>query len=535
MRASGTSFDPAPGFPRPVADTSDRVDERYRGPDRRALRAEWTRVPVSRSVLCVGIVAALWVLAALAFRTPSLTGSGLTGVIARVEVLTSALALVAGSAYALRSRVDGYAPAWWIGIALVVAGLPPISTSYSSDAFHALRAACAIVAALAMVVALRSPDVDTRLRPGRSALGALALVAALTTVFAIAGSRHATLETGVLFALAGIVAYLRARADAPGPWSMLFPFLCALAVADLLTGLVARDSAAYVAGAAVVRLVATLFPAVGGLRDLRAAAATQRTAAYGESLQREAAEMMQRATEERYAETLHEVRSTVVALEGGVSSLAPRDDAVTLSPVLARALAGEVKRLRSLVSDDSDRSAVRYCASDALEPVLTIARAGGVPVEWHVPRAIWVKGRAADLAQIVHALLTNATRHAPGSPIDVVAEQDGMHVVVRVADRGPGVPHNDRERIFSRGERGTTPAHGEGLGLYIARKTARAAGGDLWVEPRPGGGAVFSIALPVGDGVAARGDNRSVPALRVAARPGPSRTGRLSRRSLGYT
>lgn len=445
----------------------------------------------------------------------------------RLDVAASALAILAGSAYAVRWKIDGYAPSWWIGNALVVGALPALVSNAGSHVYVGLHFASGVVAGAALVCAIRSPDVDTAIHPvwiaGAGAAGVAALYAASSARLDAATSR---VVLGILLLAVGALAVRRARRAPDGPWRAIVPYVTGLAVIDVLAGAAPPSSAVGLGGATAVRLAATLFPLAGAVIDLRAAAALQRAAAYGESLQREAAEVLARATEERFAETLHEVRSTVVALEGGVRCLLPADE--SLPAPLARALSGEVERLRSLVCDDTDRTAIRYRATDALEPVLTIARAGGVPLSWRVPADVWIQGRAADLAQIVHSLLANATRHAPGSPIEVTIEQDGTHVGVRVSDRGPGVPVSEAERIFSRGERGReAAAKGEGLGLYIARNVARTAGGDLWVEPRLGGGATFVVALPAGDGVAGRAEvNHATPALRALPRPVPRRRGR---------
>jgi two-component system sensor histidine kinase KdpD len=70
--------------------------------------------------------------------------------------------------------------------------------------------------------------------------------------------------------------------------------------------------------------------------------------------------------------------------------------------------------------------------------------------------------------------------------------------VVEVADRGPGLPPGDEERVFERFYRGAhTTVRGVGLGLPIARAIAQAHGGRLVAANRPGGGAVFRLALPV--------------------------------------
>jgi two-component system sensor histidine kinase KdpD len=96
-------------------------------------------------------------------------------------------------------------------------------------------------------------------------------------------------------------------------------------------------------------------------------------------------------------------------------------------------------------------------------------------------------------------LLENAHRYAPpGTPLDLAVAREGDRLVFRVADRGPGVPAEERERIFEpfyRRPRGEADVAGAGLGLSISRRVAEAQGGSLCVEPRPGGGSVFVFAV----------------------------------------
>jgi two-component system sensor kinase FixL len=72
---------------------------------------------------------------------------------------------------------------------------------------------------------------------------------------------------------------------------------------------------------------------------------------------------------------------------------------------------------------------------------------------------------------------------------------DGQQAVIEVADRGPGIPAEVRERLFEPFV--TTKRAGTGLGLAIARRVVEAHGGRISAEPRDGGGAVFRIVLPV--------------------------------------
>ncbi len=74
--------------------------------------------------------------------------------------------------------------------------------------------------------------------------------------------------------------------------------------------------------------------------------------------------------------------------------------------------------------------------------------------------------------------------------------------LITITDHGPGVPDEDRERLFGRFERGAGRPSGEGsgLGLYASRALCRAMGGDLELEPAdPGRGASFTVRLPGGD------------------------------------
>jgi signal transduction histidine kinase len=110
-------------------------------------------------------------------------------------------------------------------------------------------------------------------------------------------------------------------------------------------------------------------------------------------------------------------------------------------------------------------------------------------------------GDRDQLDQVLWALLENALRYGARSPIDaaIVLEDGSNDLLLTVADHGPGVADDDRDRLFGRFERGTDRPTGEGsgLGLYVSRELCRAMGGDLVLEPAaPGRGAAFTIRLP---------------------------------------
>lgn len=102
--------------------------------------------------------------------------------------------------------------------------------------------------------------------------------------------------------------------------------------------------------------------------------------------------------------------------------------------------------------------------------------------------------------QVLVNLVGNAVRYSPeGAMVWIRAEQAGGRAVVVVADQGKGIAPEDQARIFEKFERVDTGEFGgSGLGLYIARRLARAMGGDIAVESAPGQGARFTFWLPAG-------------------------------------
>lgn len=105
------------------------------------------------------------------------------------------------------------------------------------------------------------------------------------------------------------------------------------------------------------------------------------------------------------------------------------------------------------------------------------------------------------LTDVMLILMDNAARYSPpASGIDIKAEMEGEELIVSVLDGGPGVPEEDRERIFERFYQGEEVFHhsyaGIGLGLYIAKRILEANGGRIWYESREGGGSIFRFAIP---------------------------------------
>ena len=102
--------------------------------------------------------------------------------------------------------------------------------------------------------------------------------------------------------------------------------------------------------------------------------------------------------------------------------------------------------------------------------------------------------------RVLGNLLGNAVRYTPpGSPVELSVHREGGALVFAVADRGPGVPVAERDRIFEpfyRPAGAPADGGGAGLGLAIARRLAELQGGTLEYAPRSGGGSRFVLRLP---------------------------------------
>lgn len=102
------------------------------------------------------------------------------------------------------------------------------------------------------------------------------------------------------------------------------------------------------------------------------------------------------------------------------------------------------------------------------------------------------------IEQVITNLLSNAIRYAAGTPISISVAREGEGAVVTIEDRGPGIPQEDRERVFERFERGFSMRNygGMGVGLYVTRQIVERHGGTIEAENAPGGGARMTIHLP---------------------------------------
>jgi two-component system, OmpR family, sensor histidine kinase KdpD len=215
----------------------------------------------------------------------------------------------------------------------------------------------------------------------------------------------------------------------------------------------------------------------------------------------------------------HDLRTPLAVVTGAASTL--REDLGSLSPEARRDLLDtiheETLRLTRLVRNLLDMTrlasgALRVTKEwQPLEEIVGAAlgrvedRLGAREVTVDLPEDLpLVPIDAVLLEQVLINLLENAAKYTPeGSPIELSARASGPEgsrvVTVEIADRGPGIPGGDLERVFEKFFRLTREGRsgGAGLGLAICRGVVEAHGGKIWAQNRDGGGASFCFTLPL--------------------------------------
>lgn len=365
-----------------------------------------------------------------------------------------------------------------------------------------------------------------RSNPVEAVLGAAGILVATVAVgFGLrrASSRLRRLRAQLLvIALAGtvmgaLVAWLLATAmilDA----SQLAPTLAVLVVTSLLAAIIVAVASVPLGGAAH-RLADTVAAIEEGDREVRTGLNRRdelgRVAEALDQLTVRLAELeaqRDRLDEERalmLTSVGHDLRSPLAALraatEAVVDGVAP-DPARYLSSMQA-----DIDALTSLVDDilllsnieggrlHLEREAVDLadCCDTAIEALAPIAHERGVELRLDAAEHVRVEGNAHSIGRVVRNLVDNAIRHAPpGSVVEVTVMASPRPRVI-VSDSGDGFSPEFRERAFdlwARSDESRSRATGgAGLGLAIAKGLVLAHGGDIWIEPSPGGRVAFEL------------------------------------------
>jgi two-component system sensor histidine kinase BaeS len=226
------------------------------------------------------------------------------------------------------------------------------------------------------------------------------------------------------------------------------------------------------------------------------------------------AEQLQREDDlrrELVADLRHELRTPITILRGNLEELLDTGEPATAERLSS--LHEEVLRLDALVGDldamiTADTAALRLDLTpvDLAAVAATEAQALGgafaakaITVRSDLQETI-VLGDRARLAQIATNLLTNALKYTPeGGAVTIHVAPEHTYGVLTIADSGPGLTEDERQRVFERFWRGTAAKGiaGRGIGLAIVASLARAHGGNVTVDSAPGHGARFTVTLPL--------------------------------------
>jgi signal transduction histidine kinase len=214
---------------------------------------------------------------------------------------------------------------------------------------------------------------------------------------------------------------------------------------------------------------------------------------------------LQRHRDARERERSHELRNALLAIEGASLTLErsggelAEDDQRRLSA----AMVGGFSHLRRLLEPEPPPDEdVPTDLGELVTQRVELARRRGAVVSLDRKDHVLVGCPPAEVTRILDNLIENAIRHGLASErgCSVVVHRRGGCAVVRVRDHGPGLSAAERGQVFEPGARLRGSVPGEGLGLPLARATARRHGGDLVAVAADGDGACFELTLPVVSG-----------------------------------
>jgi len=223
------------------------------------------------------------------------------------------------------------------------------------------------------------------------------------------------------------------------------------------------------------------------------------------------------------ADAAHELRSPLTALKLQAQVVRRTDDEATRAQAMDALVAGVdraarlVEQLLTLARNEPGAAAGRLLPLDLAEVVRQVladlapqAQARGTALHLELPAdtpeaRFEVAGDAAALSVLVRNLVDNALRYTPeGGQVQVQLRHEAGQVLLQVDDSGPGIPPEERERVFDRFVRGSGAGQttGSGLGLAIARSIARRHGASLQLLEAPLGGLRVELRLAGNRGTA---------------------------------
>jgi signal transduction histidine kinase len=459
-----------------------------------------------------------------------------------LRAFASGLFLIAGVALLVVWRASGRTRSALLGVSLIVGGsvfgaLQPFGRLVHDGPVLSATAPSVLVAtgipALFLIARCCVMNtVKSAVRPVRAAVWSVLAATAGFALVLLAASMASPIDTplawslallvlGGLWSAASAIISGRARSDGVALSAPLTPGLQLFAAIYVFAGLavLGHPWALVLSAAAACGSGATL--ATFAASSLAAALRRQGTSTL--RLVGELGDATQVLADEqaRREELVHDARSAVASLRLANGTLVRYREQLDLGTQeeLHSAFGAELGRLADLLDASPSHAAEEFDLAETVRPLVRLARDGGAHITLSMADSVPVHGVRRDTATVVHTLLTNATRYARGTTIEVRAELRAYDVRVSIADRGPGVGRDEREAVFRRGFRGASSAgsEGSGLGLFVARRLMADQDGGLVVEENPGGGACFVVTIPAARLPAADETPRAELARRAAS------------------
>ena len=308
------------------------------------------------------------------------------------------------------------------------------------------------------------------------------------------------------------------------PRAVLTDTLRALLPSLALSGLVALAFAVLVAALLARTITRPLRDLVGGVRRFAGGdygtrvplAGPSEVAEMGTAFNEMASEIQRsRGSEQAFlADISHELRTPLTSIQGFAQAIVEgeaRGDAVShVAEIIHREARRLVRMVEALLQVARLESGGQSMAREDVVPARLLesavaalevqAKTAGVSFDVEGAEALpSLRGDPDKLAQLFLNVLDNAMKHSPrGTTVHVRGSRDDGAVVVRVRDAGSGLPQGAQTRLFQRFYRGENAQRdGAGLGLAIAQAIAQAHGGSIRASNVDGGGAEFTVRLPI--------------------------------------
>jgi two-component system phosphate regulon sensor histidine kinase PhoR len=230
---------------------------------------------------------------------------------------------------------------------------------------------------------------------------------------------------------------------------------------------------------------------------------------------------LERVRQDFVANVSHELRTPLTTVKGYAETLlngppAKKDTLDSFLTIILKNADHMTKMIEDLLSlSRLERGQERFlkmhvnaasAVTEAYRACSTLAEARNIELARELPEGkILVEADYDRLVQVFRNLMENAFKYAPAdSSVLVSSSRTGQEITFSVEDSGPGIPKNERERIFERfyrveKHRNRNGSVSSGLGLAICKHIVERMGGRIWVEsPAPGKetGSVFSFTLP---------------------------------------